>query len=124
MYIPYVIGKKKIDSRNNECGAFGIDCLPGMRHLTTFSTLRSRRQNGKVRIEEKERGLGREQKGRRSLSLLPFAFFPSPPSSLFAPDTQGNLSNNWLILNILKYFCMYSNILIYIISSRVLKFLF
>ena len=124
MYIPYVIGKKKIDSRNNERGAFGIDYLPGMRHLTTFSTLRSRRQNGKVRIEEKERGLGREQKGQRSLSLLPFAFFPSPPSSLFAPDTQGNLSNNWLILNILKYFCMYSNILIYIISSRVRKFLF
>lgn len=124
MYIWYVIGKKKIDSRNNECGAFVIDCLPGMRHLTTFPTLRSGRQNGKVRIEEKEGGLGREKKVRRSLSLLPFAFFPSPPSSLFAPDTRGNLSNNWLILNILKYFCIYSNMLIYIISSRVLKFLF
>ena len=108
MYIPYVIGKKKIDSRNNECGAFVIDCLPGMRHLTSLSTLRSGRQNGKVRIEEKEGGLGREKKVRRSLSPLPFAFFPSPSSSLFAPDTHGNLSNNWLILNILKYFCIYT----------------
>lgn len=124
MKIQYVIGKKKIDSRIKERGAFVIDCLPWMRHLTTFPTLSSGRQNGKVRIEEKERGLGREQKGRRSLSLLPLAFFPSPPSSLFAPDTQGNLSNNWLISNILKYFFIYSNILIYIISSRVLTFLF
>ena len=123
MYIPYVIGKKKIDFTNNECGAFVIDCLPGMRHLTTFPTLRSGRQNGKVRIEEREGGLGREKKVRRSLSPLPLLFSP-PPSSLFAPDTQGNLSNNWLILNILRYFCIYSNILIYIISSRVLKFLF
>lgn len=79
MYIPYVIGKKKIDSRNNERGAFGIDCLPGMRHLTTFSTLRSRRQNGKVRIEEREGGLGREKKVRRSLSPLPLLFFPPLP---------------------------------------------
>ena len=124
MYIPYVIGKKKIDFTNNECGAFVIDCLPGMRHVTTFPTLRSGRQNGKVRIEEREGDWGESKRDGAPPPFYLLLFFPPPPSSLFAPDTQGNLSNNWLILNILRYFCIYSNILIYIISSRVLKFLF